>query len=193
MYLWPYNGESPNNLKTRNPDVLNIFNEIWDESTFPVGTLSGNAWEALHYTSSGEQSDWILGALGIPSICPEIGSSDFFSYQWNVPFRKVVVNILEENINWLEHTYQKIGNQIEITPIGHRMISDGKALLYLNVSNKGMSDQVAETVEVRVADNRAHVLSGRDKKAFEISGLKKRSYQIEAVPVQTNSLDDIAI
>lgn len=80
MYLWPYNGDSPNTIEQRNPDVLNVFTEIWNESKFPIGTLKGNAWEALKYTSSGEQSDWILGALGIPSICPEIGSSDYFSY-----------------------------------------------------------------------------------------------------------------
>jgi hypothetical protein len=63
-----------------NPDVMDVYNEIWNSSTFPQGTLHGNAWEALHYHSSGEQSDWILGELGIPSICPEIGSSDFFSF-----------------------------------------------------------------------------------------------------------------
>lgn len=110
MYLWPYNGMSPNNIKERNPDVLSVFEEIWNESKFPDNSLHGNAWEALKYVSAGEQSDWILGELGIPSVCPEIGSSDFFSYQWNIPFRKVVVNVLEENKGWLEHTYFKVGN-----------------------------------------------------------------------------------
>ena len=54
MYLWPYNGDSPNTIEKRNPDVLNVFTEIWNESKFPAGTLKGNAWEALKYTSSGE-------------------------------------------------------------------------------------------------------------------------------------------
>ena len=110
MYLWPYNGHSPNNIGKKNPDTLAIFNEIWRDSTFPEGTLRGNAWEALRYTSSGEQSDWILGALGIPSICPEIGSSNFFSYDFILPYRQVLIQVLEENINWLEYTYNKIGN-----------------------------------------------------------------------------------
>jgi len=117
MYLWPYNGATPNDIETKNPGVLDVFQELFDDSTFPVGTLKGNAWDALHYHSSGEQSDWILGTLGIPSICPEIGSSDFFSYMWNIPFRKVVFNIMEENLNWLENTYVKIGNQIVVKPI----------------------------------------------------------------------------
>lgn len=118
MYLWPYNGHSPNNIGKKNPDTLAIFNEIWRDSTFPEGTLRGNAWEALRYTSSGEQSDWILGALGIPSICPEIGSSNFFSYDFILPYRQVLIQVLEENINWLEYTYNKIGNQLEIKSIG---------------------------------------------------------------------------
>ena len=35
MYLWPYNSESPNNIGKKNPDVLSIFDEIWNDSTFP--------------------------------------------------------------------------------------------------------------------------------------------------------------
>lgn len=54
MYLWPYNSESPNNIAKKNPEVLNVFEEIWNDSTFPEHTLKGNAWEALRYTSSGE-------------------------------------------------------------------------------------------------------------------------------------------
>ena len=107
MYLWPFNSQSPNNIATK---YLTIFNEIWEDSSFPAGTLRGNAWESLRYTSSGEQSDWILGALGIPSICPEIGSSNFFSYDFVIPYRSVLIEVLEENINWLENTYSKIGN-----------------------------------------------------------------------------------
>ena len=44
MYLWPYNGQSPNNIESK---YLSIFNEIWEDSTFPAGTLRGNAWETL--------------------------------------------------------------------------------------------------------------------------------------------------
>ena len=52
----------------------------------------------------------------------------------------MVINILEENINWLEHTYHKIGNQIEVKAIGHQRIDPNKVVLYLNVTNRGMSD-----------------------------------------------------
>jgi hypothetical protein len=51
-----------------------------------------------------------LGALGIPSICPEIGSSDLFSLDFTIKYRFVLNKVLQENIDWLEHTYKKIGN-----------------------------------------------------------------------------------
>ena len=51
-----------------------------------------------------------LGALGIPSICPEIGSSDLFSLDFTIRYRFVLNKVLQENIDWLEHTYNKIGN-----------------------------------------------------------------------------------
>jgi hypothetical protein len=99
--------------------------------------MHGNAAEALEYTSSGEQSDWITGALGIPSICPELGSSDFFSFDFTIPFKRALLPVLKENINWMDHTYKKIGNQYEFTPIGQ---NNGK--FYLQVRNKGMTDQL---------------------------------------------------
>lgn len=94
MYLWPYNGEKPNGIGDENPGALQVYNEIWNDSHFPTGTLRGNAWEALRYSSSGEQSDWILSELGIPSICPELGSTDLFSYSFILPYRRLVFNVL---------------------------------------------------------------------------------------------------
>lgn len=161
MYLWPFNAKNPNNISQKNPDVLDVFMEIWNASTFPEGTIKGSAWEALKYTSSGEQSDWILGELGIPSICPEIGSSDFFSYMWNIPFRRVMVNVLEENLNWLENTYDKIGNQIEVEAIGYEKLSNDKALLYFKVQNKGLSDQLVDEFEIKLGNN-VHMLFDSD-------------------------------
>jgi hypothetical protein len=150
MYLWPYNGQSPNNIKMKNPETLDVFQEIWDHSEFPKGTLSGNAWEALRYTSSGEQSDWILGHVGIPSICPEIGSDNIFSYDFTIPFRKVVWDVIQKNINWLEHTYDKIGTQLNVTD-AH--LSKDKKHLVLTVKNQGLSDQVLKHTYITINDN----------------------------------------
>jgi len=79
MYLWPYNGSSPNDIETRSPGVMGIFQDIVKQSTWPSGTIHASAWGGLHYESAGEAEDWILGQLGIPAVCPEIGSDDYFS------------------------------------------------------------------------------------------------------------------
>lgn len=59
---------------------------------------------------------------------------------WNIPFRRVVTNVLEENLNWLENTYQKIGNEISASPMGYKKIGDNEAVLYFKISNSGLSD-----------------------------------------------------
>ena len=143
--------------------MFKIFNEIWSDSKYPSGTLHGNAAEALEYTSSGEQSDWITGALGIPSICPEIGSSDIFSYDFTIPFKRVVLTVLKENINWMDHTYHKIGNHYELTPLGQN-----KGKFYLLVTNKGMSDQLTPL---------NLTINGKTSQ-FALKGLKKRSSKV---------------
>ena len=148
--------------------------------------MSGNAFEALNYHSSGEQSDWILGTLGIPSICPEVGSSDYFSYQWNIPYRKVVINILEENINWIENTFKKIGNQVKIAPVGYKYVKslpNGRLqfLVLFNVSNHGLADQVIKNHRVDIKSRDVHVhareagTNPKDDSHFFINGMKKRS------------------
>lgn len=57
--------------------------------------IFGSAADSLHYESAGEAEDWALAALGIPAVCPEIGSDDWFSEQFTIPYRKIVVNILD--------------------------------------------------------------------------------------------------
>ena len=110
MWLWPFNSKQKNDLHIRNPAVFSIFQEIVNEAPFPHQMLTGNAKDALGYTSSGEQSDWILGALGIPSICPELGTDDIFAHEFKIKYLPVLRRVLEDNIGWLEHTYHKIGN-----------------------------------------------------------------------------------
>ena len=109
-----------------------------------------------------------------------MGSSDFFSYQWNIPFRPVVVNILEENINWIEHTYQKIGNQIEINPLGYIHLGGDKALAVIHVKNKGLSDLVPKSYNVKI--HGAKILSDNEHD-FAIKCLYRRGTQIETIPI----------
>ena len=60
MYVWPYNGAHPDKLQEENPDAQAIFNEIWDEATFPATTLKGNAIDTVGYQATGECNDYIM-------------------------------------------------------------------------------------------------------------------------------------
>ena len=148
MFLWPYNGSSPNDIEKRNPGVLGIFRDIVSQSTWPSGTIHGNAWEGLSYESSGEAEDWILAQLGIPAVCPEIGSDDFFSEQFTIPYRAILVNVLNQNLNWLENTYQIIGTQVDMQPLGWSQNPNGSQMLWLELNNKGLTDQMMKDFKI---------------------------------------------
>lgn len=48
---------------------------------------------------------------------------------WFPQNSKRAFKVIKENMNWLEHTYEKIGNQITIEPVGYtkaRNIKDDK-------------------------------------------------------------------
>lgn len=63
-------------------------------------------------------------------------------------------------MDWLEHTYEKIGNQISIEPVGYtkarhqkddkRYDSDNHATLYIKVTNHGLSNQVHDDFRIKV-------------------------------------------
>lgn len=182
MWLWPYNGQTENTIGLTNPEVLSIFKEFMNETNFPKHILTGNAFDSLGYISSGEQSDWILGELGIPSICPEIGSSDMFAYNFTLPYRKNLVDILLQNIDWMEHTYKIIGNHFRVEPLSYHLSSSlnrtgGPAnflvTIQLKVSNLGLSDQILQDFEIVLKSHH----QGPDH-VIKVRGLKARSHQI---------------
>lgn len=181
MWLWPYNGdEEHNTISQRNPEILDVFQEFMNETVFPENVMSGNAFNSLGYISSGEQSDWILGELGIPSICPEIGSNDMFAYNFTLPYRKNLVDVLLQNIQWMEHTYNKIGNQFHVAPLHYQVHSaldkatgqmSHLVTVHLKVSNKGLSDQILKDFNI--------VLKSHSKEPdhiIKVHGLKARSH-----------------
>lgn len=69
--------------------------------------------------AGGDAGDWITYALGIPAAEAELGSDkeyrDFFVPKSVRGARKII----DENMNWVQHTYEKLGNQISIEPIGY--------------------------------------------------------------------------
>lgn len=152
------------------------------EAKFPNNVMTGNAFNSLGYISSGEQSDWILGELGIPSICPEIGSSDMFAYNFTLPYRKNLVDILLQNIDWMEHTYKKLGNQFKVEPISYHLTNNlntkgGLSTLMtiqLKVSNLGLSNQILDEFDIKLKSASPNFKDHHIK----VHGLKARSHQI---------------
>jgi len=85
---------------------------------------------------------------------------------------------MTENLNWLENTYAKIGNQIEVKPLYWKHIGGCDAQLFFSLTNKGLSDQLSPVqVHMSVTNKITNTNS------FEVHGMKKRGTQIEAVPV----------
>ena len=74
MYLYPFNALKSEHLNELYPQYKNLFEEI--ASLTPQGDEVGHSIEFLDYTATGEASDWILAATGIPAVSPEIGSID---------------------------------------------------------------------------------------------------------------------
>lgn len=45
--MWPFNGRAPNDIETRAPGYLAIFQDIDKNAPFPYGTLKGNSHEVI--------------------------------------------------------------------------------------------------------------------------------------------------
>ena len=60
--------------------------------------------------AGGDAGDWITYALGIPAAEAELGSDseyrDFFVPKSVKGARKII----EENMEWVQYTYEKLGN-----------------------------------------------------------------------------------
>ena len=88
-------------------------------------------------------SDWIVYKLGIPAAEVEIGAATEYNSTWMPVSSAIAFKIVEENISWLEHTYNKIGNQITLSPIGFTIKKAVKnthkatqmAYLHVNITN----------------------------------------------------------
>jgi len=79
-----------------------------------------------------------------------------------------------------------------MNPIGYQQIGNDKALLFIELKNGGLSDQLLKDYKLQFADG-IHVLteatgarSQHDDSWVRINGLKKRASQIEAIPIQLN-------
>lgn len=60
--------------------------------------------------AGGVAGDWINHELGIPTAESELGDWSMYNEFWYPTTDKKALEILNQNLNWLEHTYEKMGN-----------------------------------------------------------------------------------
>ena len=157
----------PNNLRKERPDIKNIFEEIVSQVEFPEGTDIGSTTDILQIEAGGGAGDWITHELGIPAAEAEIGTWTDYKKSWVPKSMIKAKQIQDDNLVWLEHTYEKLGNQIEIKPVGYELVKRTEqelnnpyyrmfnkikytAILRLNVTNSGMSDQIYDNIKLRI-------------------------------------------
>jgi len=63
-------------------------------------------------------SDWISSTLGIVGIVAELCSFKDMPSHATIASMELLKTCLDENINWTEFVYGKIGNELSIEPIG---------------------------------------------------------------------------
>ena len=81
LFIHPFNyDDAKNNLLNREfAEYGQMYNEIWTECGLPSGNVKGNGKITVNYDANGEASDWMLGALNILAMSPELGNSDYES------------------------------------------------------------------------------------------------------------------
>jgi hypothetical protein len=83
MWIFPYNGRDANDIERRSPGMIQIFMEIGSDTTFPANEKNwGNSHDLIGEKIGGDMDDWILGALGIPSVTAELGLEEQYTGSW---------------------------------------------------------------------------------------------------------------
>ena len=103
-----------------------------------------------------------------------------------IPYRKIVTNILDENINWLENTYAMVGNQVEVEPVGYRQVGEDEAHVYFHFNNKGLANQMINDYKLKFGQNVTVMSGDSESQNVKINGLKRREQQIIGFPVKLN-------
>ena len=95
-FIYPFNGRQKNDIEERRPGIMNIFSEISKKAPFPSGTMKGTSKELMGIAIGGDQDDWTLDTLGIPSITAEVGYVGQFIDEWRVKDASTENDIMRE-------------------------------------------------------------------------------------------------
>lgn len=56
----------------------------------------------------GDQDDWTLGELGIPSVTAEVGFVGQFIDEWRVRDASTATDICQEQSQWVQYIYEHL-------------------------------------------------------------------------------------
>ena len=126
-FIWPYNGVKENDIEQRNPGIMSIFQQIKKEAPFPFGEQFGNSYATMAETVGGDQDDWTLSALGIPSATSEIGYTGQFVDEWKVVDAMTAKDIMVEQGNWMNYLYQHLGEFGKIEAESRKQVTKEKS------------------------------------------------------------------
>jgi hypothetical protein len=81
-FIYPFNGRQTNDIEERRPGILPIFTSIAQNAPFNKDEQKGTSKETMGIAIGGDQDDWTLATLGIPSVTAEIGYVGQFQDEW---------------------------------------------------------------------------------------------------------------
>lgn len=125
--------------------------ELVQEAQFPDGMDIGSSYETIGIVAAGDAADWIMMNQSIAAAEAEIGNYDDFTSNgvYSIPKSiDISKQILEDNMGYILKTFEKIGNQLSIDPIGYEILNN-TLYLQLNVTNHGLSDQIHDNFKLR--------------------------------------------
>ena len=107
-FIWPFNGREPNDIETRAPGYLSIFQDIAEHAPFPDGVLKGNSYEVIGDKMGGDADDYVLATFGVPSVTSEMGYFGQYIKDWRCQSKGVCFEILRENTRWIEYIFTNV-------------------------------------------------------------------------------------
>eukprot|EP00352_Strombidinopsis_acuminata_P006323 CAMPEP_0176356800 /NCGR_PEP_ID=MMETSP0126-20121128/14278_1 /TAXON_ID=141414 ORGANISM="Strombidinopsis acuminatum, Strain SPMC142" /NCGR_SAMPLE_ID=MMETSP0126 /ASSEMBLY_ACC=CAM_ASM_000229 /LENGTH=153 /DNA_ID=CAMNT_0017710055 /DNA_START=383 /DNA_END=844 /DNA_ORIENTATION=+ len=117
MYIEPVNAIDIDLSEMLFKQIKEVFDEITTDAVMPEAIKIGPAPQTIEYLASGEASDWIVTALGIPAVSPELGSKDPATNAFKLDSWDIVYGILTDSYSYVNETFKKLGDQTGLTGI----------------------------------------------------------------------------
>jgi len=113
MYITPFNAIQTDIMPEAFPIQDGIYKDIVSNSDMPAEIKIGRAYATINYLASGEASDWILAATGIPAVSPELGDAnkeETFKFTLDTP--ELVFEVLDAHYPYVETTIGMLNAQV---------------------------------------------------------------------------------